>query len=112
MARILVSLNPNEGLADAMTMKYRDLEFLQMLDYENLPFRCNICHKYGHLVKECTLGHQRRRRQKKTYKQEDVSLSVEEVQNQDFRQIFWKARRSWCKLKQRGLSLHPHHLMI
>lgn len=83
MARILVSLNPNEGLANAMIMKYRYLEFLQMLDYENLPFHCNLFHKYGHLAKECTLGHRRCRRQKKPYKQEDVSLSVEEGQKHE-----------------------------
>lgn len=50
-AKILVSLNPREGLADAMTLKYRDLEFLQKLDYENLSFLCHRCHKYGHLAK-------------------------------------------------------------
>lgn len=75
VARILVSLNPREGLADAMTLHYRDLEFLQTLDYEHLPFRCNRCHECGHLAKECPLGHRRRRRQKKQCKKEKVTLS-------------------------------------
>ena len=61
VARILVILNPREGLAEAMTLKYRELEFVQKLDYENLPFRCHRCHIYGHLAKECPLGHRRRR---------------------------------------------------
>lgn len=50
VAYILVSLNPREGLADAMNLKYRGLGFIQILDYENLPFRCHRCYKYGHLA--------------------------------------------------------------
>ena len=61
VARILVSLNPREGLADAMTLKYREMEFLQKLDYKNFPFRCHRCHKYGHFAKACPLGHRRKR---------------------------------------------------
>lgn len=61
VARILVRLNPREGLAEAMTLRYRELEFVQKLDYENLPFRCHRCHAYGHLAKECPLGYRRRR---------------------------------------------------
>ena len=61
VARILVSLNPREGLAEAMTLKYREMEFVQKIDYEKLPFRCHRCHKYGHLAKECPLGHRRQR---------------------------------------------------
>jgi hypothetical protein len=27
----------------------------QLLDYENVPFRCRRCHQYGHLVENCHL---------------------------------------------------------
>lgn len=66
VARILVSLNPREGLADAINLKYRDIEFFQILDYENLPFRCHCCHQYGHLDWECPLGHRQRRGQRRS----------------------------------------------
>ena len=78
MAKILVSLNPREGLADAMTLKYRDFKFLQNMDYENLPFCCHRCHKYGHLGRECILGHRRRRRQNKNFKTKVESPLEEE----------------------------------
>ena len=58
----------SEGLAEAMTLKYREMEFLQQLDYENLPFHCHRCHKVGHLAKECPLGHRRRRNPFKTFR--------------------------------------------
>lgn len=65
MARILVSLNPREGLAENIKIQYKDLIFDQALDYEHLPFRCHRCHAYGHLAKDCPLGIRRRRKQKK-----------------------------------------------
>ena len=37
-ARILVNLNPKEGLADEMCLKYKDYEFNQTLDYEHYYF--------------------------------------------------------------------------
>lgn len=64
-AHILISLNPREGLVDAMLLKYGGLEFIQTLDYENLPFRCHHYHFYGHLAQECPLRHRHCRRQRK-----------------------------------------------
>ena len=28
-------------------------EYLQKVDYEQLPFKCRKCHEYGHFVKSC-----------------------------------------------------------
>lgn len=56
-----------------MKLKYRSLEFLQTLDYENLPFRCHRYHNYGHLAWECPLGHRRHRRQKRRGKNLEVN---------------------------------------
>lgn len=30
-----------------------DLEWIQMLDYEHIPFRCCKCHEHDHLFKDC-----------------------------------------------------------
>lgn len=60
VARILVSLNQSRGLAQKVNLQYKDYVFEQILDYEHLPFRCHICHEYGHLTKDCPL-HRRRR---------------------------------------------------
>ena len=61
MARILVSLNPSNGLAKTINLHYKDYVFEQLLDYEHLPFRCHRCHEYGHLAKECPQARRRRR---------------------------------------------------
>lgn len=61
MARILVSLNPSGGLPQTINLEYKEYLFEQLLDYEHLPFRCHICHEYGHLAKECPLSRRRRR---------------------------------------------------
>jgi len=65
ITRIVVSLNPQEGLAEEINLKYKDFTYTHMLDYEHLPFRCHQCHKYGHLARECSSGFRRRRRQRK-----------------------------------------------
>lgn len=61
VARILVSLNPSRGLAKKVNLQYKDFVFEQVLDYEHLPFRCHICHEYGHLAKDCPMNRRRRR---------------------------------------------------
>lgn len=72
MARILVSLNPSRGLAQKVNLQYKDYVFEQLLDYEHLPFRCHICHEYGHLAKDCPLYKRRRRFRRTTAYREPV----------------------------------------
>ena len=43
------------GLAEDIVIKKGDTVFTQSLDYVGLPFRCNRCHKYGHLLAHCHL---------------------------------------------------------
>ena len=50
-----------------------------MLDYEHLPFRCNRCHKTGHLARDFPLGHQRKCRQRKQNRKEKASVSVQDA---------------------------------
>ena len=40
--------------ADLM-IKRGSSEFNQPLDYLDVPFRCNRCHVFGHLMNECSL---------------------------------------------------------
>jgi len=85
-AHLMVILNPKEGLAGDILLKYRGQEFIQTLDYENLLFRCHRCKVYGHLARDCPHGHRRRRRQRKNgYKTEvkdqmKITAQKEEVQ--------------------------------
>ena len=36
-------------LPEAISLNWEDEEWIQPIDYEQLPFRCRLCHEYGHL---------------------------------------------------------------
>jgi hypothetical protein len=55
IARILVNLNVREGLGEEIDLSWGNYTHTQLLDYENVPFRCRRCHQYGHLVATCHL---------------------------------------------------------
>ena len=55
VARILVEVNIREGLPETIDLDWGPDIITQPLDYENVPFRCRICHAYGHPVSECRL---------------------------------------------------------
>ena len=47
------------GLASKIDIKHGDSVFSQTLDYVGIPFKCNRCHNYGHLVSHCHLSFNR-----------------------------------------------------
>jgi hypothetical protein len=55
VARILVRLNLRPGLLQELTIESTVGTFVQILDYEGIPFRCHRCHAYGHGIAECPL---------------------------------------------------------
>jgi len=55
VARILVSINLREGLAEQINLIRGTESIPQILDYENVPFRCRRCYVYGHPASECDL---------------------------------------------------------
>jgi hypothetical protein len=50
VAKILVDLDVSVGLYESMEIEAGSTKFTQLLDYENIPFRCIRCHLYGHSV--------------------------------------------------------------
>jgi len=54
VARILVNINLREGLAERINLDWGPVIIPQLLDYENVPFRCRRCHEYGHPASECS----------------------------------------------------------
>lgn len=55
-ARICVELNVSGALHEGLWLEYRDEEYFQALDYEQIPFRCRKCHEHGHLIRDCPLN--------------------------------------------------------
>lgn len=52
-ARICVEVDLNNPLPDSLEICFGSSKWVQQLDYESLPFRCWICHEYGHLKCQC-----------------------------------------------------------
>ena len=48
-ARICVEIDFNNPLPDSLKICLGSSSWIQQLDYESIPFRCRICHVYGHL---------------------------------------------------------------
>jgi hypothetical protein len=57
------------ALPEAICLEFRDEEWIQSIDYEQIPFRCRRCHEHGHLLRECPLT--RKTEQEKTKQNQD-----------------------------------------
>lgn len=44
------------GILDEVILEVFDEEWVQMVDYEHIPFRCRKCHKHGHLIRDYPLS--------------------------------------------------------
>jgi len=53
-ARICVEVDLGKGLPEAIKIKVDQWTYIQQLDYEQLPFKCKVCHEYGHFVNRCS----------------------------------------------------------
>eukprot|EP00253_Pinus_taeda_P011388 PITA_11388 len=52
-AHICVEVELEVGLSKAIKIKVGNWIHLQKLDYEQLPFKCQKCHVYGHFARGC-----------------------------------------------------------
>ena len=53
-ARILVEMDISKGLPEMLKLASPNGSWIQLLDYEGIPFRCKKCHKTGHLIACCS----------------------------------------------------------
>lgn len=53
-ARICIEVDLGKGLPEAIKLKVDDWSHIQQLDYEQIPFKCKVCHEYGHFANRCT----------------------------------------------------------
>jgi hypothetical protein len=68
-ARICIEMDVSGALPEAIILEFRDEEWIQSIDYEQIPFRCRICHEHGHLIRECLLN--KKQETKNTKAQQD-----------------------------------------
>eukprot|EP00253_Pinus_taeda_P017744 PITA_17744 len=55
-ARICVYMDLKQRLPDTVCLFHEDQDWIQVIDYEHVPFRCRKCHALGHLFKDCPLN--------------------------------------------------------
>lgn len=46
-----VEVDIEKGITEAIHLNLDSWKHYQILDYEQLPFRCNACHEYMHFSK-------------------------------------------------------------
>ena len=55
-ARICVYMHIAQAIPDAICLSREYSDWIQVLDYENIPFRCQKLHEHGHLFRECPIN--------------------------------------------------------
>jgi len=53
-ARICVEFDLGKGLPEAIRIKFDQWTHIQQLDYKKIPFKCKVCHEYGHFTNRCS----------------------------------------------------------
>eukprot|EP00253_Pinus_taeda_P009454 PITA_09454 len=52
-ARICVEVDLGKGLSKTIKIKVDQWTHIQQLEYEQIPFKCKVCHEYGHFANRC-----------------------------------------------------------
>ena len=74
------------GLPESIKIKVDEWTHIQRLDYEQIPFKCKLCHEYGHFANRCTR------------KKENESEKTEDLENK------------WGQVKKKKTAnKHPNH---
>jgi len=64
----IVKMDLLGALPDEVILEFFDEEWVQMVDYEHILFRCHRCHEHGHLLRDCPLGKIENKRKPNTMK--------------------------------------------
>ena len=59
------------ALPEAIILEFRDEEWIQNIDYEQIPFRCRRFHEHGHLIRECSFNKKQEATNPKTQQDEE-----------------------------------------
>ena len=52
-ARICVEVDLEKGLPESIMLSIDGWNHLQIVEYEQIHFKCKFCHEYGHFAKSC-----------------------------------------------------------
>ena len=52
-ARICVYMHIAKSLPDSIMLAHEETEWIQLIDYEHVPFHCRKCHEHKKLYRDC-----------------------------------------------------------
>ena len=52
-AQICVEFDLEKGMPESIMLSIDGWNHLQIVDYEQIPFKCKYCHEYGYFAKSC-----------------------------------------------------------
>lgn len=87
--RICVDMDLSRALPDKVILEVFDEEWVKMVDYEHIPFKCRKCHKHGHLIRDCLIS-----------KEEDKSKLKAKKDNENFQKVSSRGKGSKKEPKQ------------
>jgi hypothetical protein len=70
-ARIWIEMDVSEALPEAISLEFRDEEWIQSIDYEKILFRCRRCHEHEHILREFPLNKKKEPENTKQQQDED-----------------------------------------
>lgn len=77
------------ALPDEVILEVFDEEWVKMVDYEHIPFRCRKCHEHGHLLRDCPLN-----------REEDKSKLKAKKDTENFQKVSSRGKGSKKEPKQ------------
>jgi hypothetical protein len=55
-ARICIEIDVSRALPEAISLEFKDEEWIQNIDYKSIPSICRRCQEHGYLIIECPLN--------------------------------------------------------
>ena len=55
-ARICVEIELSGALLEEIILEVFDEEWVRIVDYDHIPFRCHKCHEHGHIFRDYTIN--------------------------------------------------------
>eukprot|EP00253_Pinus_taeda_P013643 PITA_13643 len=75
-ARICVEMDLSRALLEEIILEVFYEEWVQIVDYEHIPFRCRKFHEHGHLFRDCPLNKEINKSRSNTVKESDSFQKV------------------------------------
>jgi hypothetical protein len=81
--RICIEMDVSGALLEAISLEFRDEEWIQDIDYEQIPFICRRCHEHGHLIRECPLNKKQEAENPKPQQDEDGFIKLNPINREN-----------------------------